>query len=97
MGQKAMEQLQQELALLNSGIEPLEEKRSPSLNQMPLIIGADGVMVPIRPQEKTPKGKTLWREVARSHSDSTGISAQLHGQTVLELISSPNGGSFGRY
>ena len=63
MGQKAMEHLQEELALQNSGIEPLEDKRSPFLNQMPLIIGADGVMVPIRPQEKTPKGKILWREV----------------------------------
>ena len=42
MGQKAMEHLQEELALLNSGIEPLEEKRSPSLNQMPLIMVASG-------------------------------------------------------
>ena len=66
VGQKAMEHLQQELALLNSGLEPSTEKRersaaassSPELEQMPLIIGADGVMVPMRPQEKTPKGKT---------------------------------------
>ena len=56
-GQKAMEQLQLELELLASGVEPTEEKRSPILNQMPLIIGADGVMVPVA-QEKTPKGKT---------------------------------------
>ena len=62
-GQKAMEQLQQELELLASGIEPTEEKHSPIEKQMPLIIGADGVMVPIRPQEKNPKGQTIWREV----------------------------------
>jgi len=62
-GQTAMEQLQQELELLVSGIEPAAEKLSPLLKQMPLIIGADGVMVPIRPQEKSPKGKTMWREV----------------------------------
>ena len=50
---------------------PLEEKRtasripagSPELEQMPLIIGADGVMLPMRPMKKTPKGKTIWREV----------------------------------
>ena len=58
IGQKAMEQVQLELKLLASGVEPTEEKRSPILNQMPLIIGADGVMVPMRAQEKTPKGKT---------------------------------------
>ncbi len=62
-GQKAMEQLEQELELLASGIEPTEEKLSPKMKQMPLIIGADGVMVPIRPQEKSPKGQTIWREV----------------------------------
>ena len=62
-GQKAMEQLQQELELLASGIEPAAEKHLPLVKQMPLIIGADGVMVPIRPQEKTPKGQTIWREV----------------------------------
>ncbi len=62
-GQKAMEQLQQELELLASGIEPAGEKLLPLEKQMPLIIGADGVMVPIRPQEKTPKGQTIWREV----------------------------------
>ena len=28
-----------------------------------LAIAADGVMVPFRPQPKTPKGKTQWREV----------------------------------
>jgi len=27
------------------------------------VIGADGVMVPLRPQPGTPSGKTRWREV----------------------------------
>ncbi len=62
-GQKAIALLQQDLELLASGIEPTEEKLSPKMKQMPLIIGADGVMVPIRPQEKSPKGQTIWREV----------------------------------
>jgi len=51
-GQKAMEQLEQELELLASGIEPAPETLSPQLKQMPLIIGADGVMVPIRPKRE---------------------------------------------
>ena len=54
-GQKAMEQLQQELELLASGIEPAGEKHSPLEKQMPLIIGADGVMVPIRPKRENPQ------------------------------------------
>ena len=30
---------------------------------LPLLIGADGVMVPFRPKAGTPKGATRWREV----------------------------------
>ena len=53
-GQKAMKHLQLELELLTSGIEPTEEKRSPILNQMPLIVGADGVMVPSASPRENP-------------------------------------------
>ena len=62
-GQQAMTELSQQLARLAAGkapeVEPLEEK----IAQMTLAIGADGVKVPLRPQAKTPKGKTCWREV----------------------------------
>ncbi len=85
VGQKAMEHLQQELALLNSGIEPIEEKCSPPLTQMPLIIGADGVMVPIRPQEKTPKGKTLWREVKVAILTRLGYRMSCTGKPISQL------------
>jgi len=30
---------------------------------LPLLLGADGVMVPFRPEGGKPKGKTVWREV----------------------------------
>ncbi len=93
-GQKAMEQLQLELELLASGIEPAEEKHSLLLKQMPLIIGADGVMVPIRPQEKSPKGQTIWREVKvailarlkqRINSKGKSIS-QLHHRRLVAVL-----------
>ena len=93
-GQKAMEQLEQELELLASGIEPAPETLSPQLKQMPLIIGADGVMVPIRPQAKTPKGKTIWREVKvailarleqRINSKGKSIS-QLHHRRLVAVL-----------
>ncbi len=94
VGQKAMAQLQQELELLASGIEPAAEKHSPLVKQMPLIIGADGVMVPIRPQEKTPKGQTIWREVKvailarlqqRMNSKGKPIS-QLHHRRLVAVL-----------
>ena len=85
LGEKAMENLQQELALLNSGIEPLEEKRPLELEQMPLIIGADGVMVPIRPQKKTSKGKTMWREVKVAILTRLGSRLSSTGQQISSL------------
>jgi hypothetical protein len=85
LGMKAMEQLEQELALLNSGIEPLEEKRSPDLEQMPLIIGADGVMVPMRPMKKTPKGKTIWREVKVAILTRLGSRLSCTGKQISRL------------
>lgn len=93
-GQKAMEQLEQELELLASGIEPAPETLSPQLKQMPLIIGADGVMVPVRRQKKTPKGKTIWREVKvailarleqRINSKGKSIS-QLHHRRLVAVL-----------
>jgi hypothetical protein len=85
LGMKAMEQLEQELALLNSGIEPSEEERSPELKQMPLIIGADGVMVPMRPLEKTPKGKTIWREVKVAILTRLGYRLSCTGKQISRL------------
>ena len=70
------------------------EKHSPLVKQMPLIIGADGVMVPIRPQEKTPKGQTIWREVKvailarlehRINSKGKPIS-QLHHRRLVAVL-----------
>ncbi len=85
LGMKAMEQLAQELALLNSGIEPLEEKRSPELEPMPLIIGADGVMVPMGPRSKTPKGKTIWREVKVAILTRLGYRLSRTGKHISQL------------
>lgn len=48
---------------MEAGFEPKPEKLEEILKNVPLIIGADGVMVPVRPQAKTPAGKTIWREV----------------------------------
>ncbi len=58
-----MNQLQEEMAQLASGQVPTPEPISETLTEMPLVIGADGVMVPMRPHEGQPLGSTRWREV----------------------------------
>ncbi len=59
VGKLAMEQLQQEIEELATGVEPIPEALSDHLAQMPLVLGADGVMVPMRPNSGKPNGKTL--------------------------------------
>ena len=62
-GLKAMSHLQEEMEQLANGQEPTPERISSKLTQMPLVIGADGVMIPTRPHEGQPHGSTQWREV----------------------------------
>jgi hypothetical protein len=62
-GKQAMNQLQEEMAQLADGQEPNPEPLEETLRQMPLVIGADGVMVPMRPHEGQPHGSIQWREV----------------------------------
>lgn len=62
-GRRAIERLEDELKAVEEGKIPALEKMSDVCKQMAMLIGADGVMVPFRPTEKTPKGKTAWREV----------------------------------
>jgi len=39
-----------------------EDPRPAEIERLPLMIGADGVMVPFRPTAGTPKGRTDWQE-----------------------------------
>lgn len=63
MGQRAMVQHEGELRALAAGELPAVESLTAELEALPLVIGADGVMVPFRPQPRTSKGKTRWREI----------------------------------
>lgn len=76
-GQKAMAQLNAQLEALATGSLPEEEAMAAATKALPLLIGADGVLVPFRPKEGTAKGKTIWREV------KVGILARL-GQRVTQ-------------
>jgi hypothetical protein len=84
-GQRAMVRLQAELDAVAEGNDPELEEMSDGFQKLAMLIGADGVMVPFRPQERTPKGKTIWREV------KVGIVARwqkytTHGQQSGRLV-----------
>ncbi|MEM7793714.1 MAG: ISKra4 family transposase, partial [Cyanobacteria bacterium P01_C01_bin.118] len=57
-----------------------------TLGNLPLLIGADGVMVPMRPYPKTPKGKTVWREVKVGILTRLGKRLTRSGESVSQLL-----------
>src|SRR5438093_97069 len=62
-GQQVMETLQEHLYALAQGDLPTPEALAADLAAAPLVLGADGVMVPFRPTGGQPTGKTRWHEV----------------------------------
>ena len=58
-----MEQLDYQLQKLADGEEPCEESLESALAALLLIMGADGVRVPFRPDEGSFSGKADWYEV----------------------------------
>ncbi|MBF0226335.1 MAG: hypothetical protein HQK76_12845 [Desulfobacterales bacterium] len=56
-GSSAMHQIEEDVRQLREGNPPSPEKLSEEVNQLPLLVGGDGVMVPFRPKPKTPCGK----------------------------------------
>jgi hypothetical protein len=94
VGQRMMQSLAAELSALASGELPAEEGMRAEIAAQTLLMGADGVMVPFRPQESTAKGKTKWREVkvailARLGSVRTRqgkLSARLHRHRVAAVL-----------
>src|SRR4029450_6141883 len=60
---RAMEHLHAQLQAAAEGHLPPEEPLAAEVAAMPLALGADGVMVPFRPEGGDPRGKTAWHEV----------------------------------
>jgi hypothetical protein len=58
-----MAQLHAQLQALDQGHLPPEEPLAADLAAAPLLIGADGVMVPFRPEGGHPRGTTAWHEI----------------------------------
>ncbi|GAP99790.1 ISKra4 family transposase [Leptolyngbya sp. NIES-2104] len=97
-GQQANENLELQLQQLGEGQPIQTETLDAPLLTMPLMIAADGVTVPFRPQAKTPKGKIVWREVkvallARLGNYQTRTEAtrtQLHQRRVVASLGDIN-------
>jgi hypothetical protein len=63
VGHRMMKSLAAELEALAAGALPEIEAISAEIAVQTLLMGADGVMVPFRPQANTAEGRTKWREV----------------------------------
>jgi hypothetical protein len=93
-GQQAMETLQAHLQALAQGDLPEPEALAVDLAGAPLVLGADGVMVPFRPTGGQPTGKTSWHEIkvgvlARlgQHRTRTGkVVARLHHRRLVAVL-----------
>ena len=93
-GQQAMETLQEHWHALAHGDLPQPEALAADLATAPLVLGADGVMVPFRPTGGPPTGKTRWHEVkvgvlARlgQHRTRTGkVITRLHQRRLVAVL-----------
>jgi hypothetical protein len=84
-GQQASQQLAAELTALDDGTAPPSEVQDEATRQRPLLIGADGVMAPFRPQEGTPQGASRWREVKVGILARMGQRRTRRGEPVTRL------------
>jgi hypothetical protein len=93
-GHQAMEALQADLDTVAQGHAPTPEPLADDLAVLPLALGADGVMVPFRPDGGNPRGKIRWREIkvgvlARlgQHRTRTGhIVTRLHQRRLVAVL-----------
>src|SRR5262249_2115924 len=67
------------------GHEPTPEPLAAEQAALPLALGADGVMVPFRPEGGTPKGKIRWREIKVGVLARLGQHRTRTGQLVTRL------------
>jgi hypothetical protein len=84
-GRRAMAQLHAQLQAVATGHVPTEEPLAAELAAAPLLLGADGVMVPFRPEGGQPRGKTAWHEVKVGVLARLGQHRTRTGQVVTRL------------
>ena len=93
-GGRAMDTLRAQLEAVAQGDLPPEEPLEATLTTAPLVMGADGVMVPFRPEGGQPTGKTSWREIkvgvlarlGQHHTRTGKVVARLHHRRVVAVL-----------
>jgi hypothetical protein len=80
-----MAHLQEELDAVAGGQALIPEPLSVEQAALPLVLGADGVMVPFRPAAGMPRGKIRWREVKVGVLARIGQHRTRTGQGVTRL------------
>jgi len=90
-GRKAIDCLDHQLAELAAGRLPQMESLDEAICVLPLLMGADGVKAPFRPEGG--KGRTVWREVkvavlARLGRRSKSNAPQLHQRRLVAVLGS---------
>lgn len=84
-GTTALTELSEQIRQQQSGDAPACEALTEALAALPLAVAADGVMVPMRSQPKTPKGKVVWREVKVAILARLGQRLTQAGEAVTQL------------
>jgi hypothetical protein len=77
--------LAQQLAQQQQGQFPEPEPLSETLAALALAISADGVMMPLRSQPRSPKGKIVWRAVKGAILARLGQRVTRSGKAVPKL------------
>jgi len=85
LGQSLVQTVEADLQALETGECRGQESAPPALKGQPMVIGADGVMVPFRPQPASPKGKTRWGEVKVAIVARLGRWVNRRGRPVTRL------------
>lgn len=84
-GAEAARRLKRELEAAAHGARPPEEVGE-EVTALPLLAGADGVMVPFRPDGGKPKGRTVWKEVKVAVLVRLGKRLTRAGQEASRLV-----------
>jgi hypothetical protein len=85
LGQRLVQAVEADLQALETGDCRGQESAPPALRGQPLVIGADGVLVPFRPHGGSPTGKTRWGEVKVAIVARLGQWVNRRGRTVTRL------------
>jgi hypothetical protein len=84
-GNQALVELSAQLAQQQAGVLVEPEALTDAIAALTLAVSADGVMVPMRSQPKTAKGKIVWREVKVAILARLGERLSHAGKAVIKL------------